>query len=125
MPLITLGLGFAVLFITPLLIVLLFSLGFGFLLGILLAAAYLLMLVLGGMTGVVYLSDVTLRRLFKKETAGKGVMVLTLIGAFILLALVQIIPLIGSLVVVLLTVMGIGALKYQFWQRYQASTSTS
>jgi hypothetical protein len=123
-PLITLGLGFAVLFITPLLILLLFSLGFGFLLGILLAAAYLLMVVLGGMTGVIYVSDVTLRRLFKKEAAGKGVMVLTLIGAFILLALVQIIPFIGSLVVFLLVVMGIGALKYQFWQRYQASTAS-
>ena len=117
-PLITLGLGFAVLFITPLLIVLLFSLGFGFLLGILLAAAYLLMVVLGGMTGVVYLSDVTLRRLFKKEAAGKGVMVLTLIGAFILLVLVQIIPFLGSLAVFLLIVMGIGALEYQFWQQY-------
>ena len=124
-PLITLGLGFAVLFITPLVVVLLFSLGVGYLLGIILAAAYLLMLVLGGMTGAIYLSDVTLRRLFKKEAAGKGVMVLTLIGAFILLALVQIIPFLGSLAVLLLTVMGIGALKYQFWQQYQATGSTS
>lgn len=123
-PLITLGLGFAVLFITPLLVMLLFSLGIGFLLGILLAAAYILIVVLGGMTGAIYLSDVTLRRLFKKETAGKGVMVLSLIGAFILLALVQIIPFLGSLAVFLLIVMGIGALEYQFWQRYQASRSS-
>ena len=124
-PLITLGLGFVVLLLTPLVIVLLLSTGVGILLGAVVAAAYIVMVVLGGMTGVIYVSDVTLRRLFNKETASKGVMVATLIGAFVLLGMVQIIPFIGSLVVLLLTVMGIGALKYQFWQQYQASTSSS
>jgi len=120
-PLITLGLGFVVLLLAPLVIVLLLSTGVGYLLGVVLAAAYLLMVIAGGMTGVIYVSDVTLRRLFNKEAASKGVMVATLIGAFVLLGLVQIIPFIGSLVVLLLTVMGIGALKYQFWQQYQSS----
>jgi len=124
-PLITLGLGFVLLLLAPLVIVLLLSTGVGYLLGVVLAAAYLLMVIAGGLTGVIYVSDVTLRRVFKKETASKGVMVATLIGAFVLLGLVQIIPFIGSLVVLLLTVMGIGALKYQFWQQYQASTSSS
>ena len=124
-PLITLGLGFVVLLLTPLVIVLLLSTGVGILLGAVVAAAYIVMVVLGGMTGVIYVSDVTLRRLFKKEAASKGVMVATLIGAFVLLGMVQIIPFIGSLVVLLLIVMGIGALKYQFWQQYQASTSSS
>ncbi len=117
-PLITLGLGFVVLLLAPLVIVLLLSTGVGYLLGVVLAAAYLLMVIAGGMTGVIYVSDVALRRLFNKEAASKGVMVATLIGAFVLLGLVQIIPFIGSLVVLLLTVMGIGALKYQFWQQY-------
>lgn len=120
-PLASLGLGFAVLILTPVVIVILFSLGVGFLLGILLLAAYLLMVVAGGLTGVIYVSDVALRRVFKKEAAGKGMMVLVLIGAFILLGLVQLIPFLGSLVVFVLTVMGIGALKYQFWQQYQAA----
>ena len=124
-PLITLGLGFVVLLLTPLVIVLLLSTGVGILLGAVVAAAYIVMVVLGGMTGVIYVSDVTLRRLFNKEAASKGVMVATLIGAFVLLGLVQIIPFIGSLVVLLLTVMGIGALKYQFWQQYQTSSSTA
>ena len=124
-PLITLGLGFVVLLLTPLVIVLLLSTGVGILLGAVVAAAYIVMVVLGGMTGVIYVSDVTLRRLFNKEAASKGVMVATLIGAFVLLGMVQIIPFIGSLVVLLLIVMGIGALKYQFWQQYQASTSSS
>jgi len=119
-PLASLGLGFAVLILTPVVILILFSLGVSFLLGILLAAAYLLMVVFGGLTGVVYVSDVVLRRLFKKESAGKGVVVLALVGAFIVLGLVQLIPLLGSLVVLLLMVMGIGALKYQFWQQYRA-----
>jgi cytoskeletal protein CcmA (bactofilin family) len=119
-PLISLGLGFLVLLVGPLVILLLFTLGVTFLLGILLAAAYFLMVVIGGLTGVIYVADVALRRLFKKEAAGKGVMVLTLIGAFIVLGLVQIIPLLGSLAVFLLAVLGIGALKYQFWQQYQA-----
>ena len=121
LPLASLGLGFAVLILTPVVIVILFSLGVTFMLGLLLLAAYLLMVVSGGLTGVVYVSDVTLRRLFKKESAGKGVMVLVLIGAFIVLGLVQLIPFLGSLVVFLLTVMGIGALKYQFWQQYNAT----
>jgi len=119
-PLASLGLGFLVLLVGPLVILLLFTLGITFLLGILLAAAYFLMVVIGGLTGVIYLSDVTLRRLFNKATPGKGLMVLTLIGAFIVLGLVQLIPLLGSLAVFLLTVLGIGALKYQFIQQYQA-----
>jgi hypothetical protein len=119
-PLPSLGLGFLVLIVGPLFIVLLFATGVGFLLGMLFAAAYLLMVVSGGLTGVIYLADVALVRLFKKEKAGKGVMVLTLIGAFILLGLIQLIPLLGSLAVFLLTVLGIGAIKYQFWQQYQA-----
>ena len=120
-PLQSLGLGFLVLLVGPLFIVLLFATGIGFLLGILMAAAYLLMVVTGGLTGVIYLADVALVRLFKKEQAGKGIMVLTLIGAFIVLGLVQLIPLLGSLAVFLLTVLGIGAIKYQFWQQYQAT----
>ena len=119
-PLASLGLGFLVLLVGPLVILLLFTLGITFLLGVLLAAAYFLMVVIGGLTGVIYLSDVTLRRLFNKASAGKGIMVLTLIGAFIVLGLVQLIPLLGSLAVFLLTVLGIGALKYQLWQQYQA-----
>lgn len=119
-PLPSLGLGFAVLFLGPLVIFLLFATGVGFLLGILFAAAYFLMVVTGGLTGVIYVSDVALRRLFKKEAVGKGLMVLTLIGVFLVLGLVQLIPLLGSLAVFLLTVLGIGALKYQFWQQYRA-----
>jgi cytoskeletal protein CcmA (bactofilin family) len=119
-PLVSLGLGFLVLLVGPLVILLLFTLGITFLLGILLAAAYFLMVVIGGLTGVIYLSDVTLRRLFNKATPGKGLMVLSLIGAFIVLGLVQLIPLLGSLAVFMLSVLGIGALKYQFIQLYQA-----
>lgn len=120
-PLASLGLGFAVLLLTPLVIVILFSLGISFLLGLLLAAAYLLMVVTGGLTGVVYVTDVALRRILKKESAGKGITVLILIVAFILLGLVQLIPLLGSLLVFVLTVMGIGALKYRLWQQYTAA----
>jgi hypothetical protein len=39
----------------------------------------------------------------------------------VVLGLVQLIPLLGSLVVFVLMVMGIGALKYQFWQQYRAA----
>ena len=116
----SLGLGFVVLFMGPIAIFLLLASGVGILLGMMLLAAYFLMLVTGGLTGVIYVADVALRRLFKQEKAGKGITVLTLIGAFIVLGLVQLIPLLGSLAVFLLTVWGIGALKYQFWQQYQA-----
>jgi len=120
-PLPSLGLGFLVLLLTPLLIIVLFSVGVGFLLGILLAAAYLLVVVSGGLTSAIYVSDVALRQLFKKPEPGKGVMVLVLLAAFVLFALVQLIPLLGSLAVFVLSVMGIGALQYQFWQQYKAT----
>jgi hypothetical protein len=120
-PLPSLGLGFMVLLLTPLLVIVLFSVGVGFLLGILLAAVYLLMVVSGGLTGVIYVSDVALCRLFKKSEAGKGVTVLVLLGAFVVFALVQLIPLLGSIVVFVLSVMGIGAMQYQFWQQYKAT----
>ena len=45
-------------------------------------------------------------------------LVLTIIGAFVVLVLVQLIPFLGSLATFLLTVMGIGALKYQFMKQY-------
>ena len=122
-PLPSLGLGFAVLILGPLVIVMLLASGVGILLGLVLAAAYFVMLVIGGLTGVIYVADMALRRLFNKATAGKGVMVLSLIGAFIVLGLVQLIPFLGSLAVFLLTILGIGALKYQFWQQYQAQSA--
>ena len=82
-------------------------------------AAVLSLLIAGGLTGVIYISDVAQRRLFKQETVGKGRMVLTIIGAFVVLVFVQLIPFLGSLAVFLLTVMGVGALKYQFMKQYQ------
>lgn len=119
-PLASLGLGLAVLVVTPVLIGLLFSTGFGFLLGIVLIAAYLLMLIVGGMTGVIYVSDVGLRKIFNKDTVTKGLMIFTLIVTFLVLGIVQLIPVLGCLLVFLLLIMGVGALNQQLWQRYQA-----
>ena len=118
--LVCLGMGFAVLILTPVVIGILFFIGVGYLLGLMLMAAYLLMIVIGGITGVVYVSDVALRRLFDKAEAGKGLKLVALTGAFVVLGLVQFIPLLGGLVVLMITVLGIGALKYQLWIQYKA-----
>jgi cytoskeletal protein CcmA (bactofilin family) len=120
-PWVSLGFGLAVLAGGPLVIVLLFSTGIGALLALLLLAAYLIMLLAGYITGAYYVADAGLRKL-NKDNAGKTGRITAIILSLLLLSLINIIPLIGSLLNWLVLIAGMGALKHEMVRAYLASS---
>jgi cytoskeletal protein CcmA (bactofilin family) len=105
----SLGYGLAVFAGVPVIFVLLFSTGFGFLLALLLLAAYLIMLLTGYIAGAYFVTDVGLRKL-NKDKVGKTARIVSLALAIALLSIVNIIPVLGSLVNWLVLLAGVGAL---------------
>ncbi len=122
-PLLSLALGVAVLFATPFVVLLLLVTVLGVLIALPLLAWYLLTLLGGFLTGVLYVGDVGLRLLGKAESGGKGWRVLSILLALIVIVLVQIIPVLGGLAVFVLFVLGLGALHLQVWRRYSETGS--
>ncbi|MGB5261857.1 MAG: polymer-forming cytoskeletal protein [Gammaproteobacteria bacterium] len=116
-PFTTLGVGVAFLFATPFVILLLFVTVVGMLVAMPLFAWYLLSLLGGFLTGVIYVGDAGLR-LAGKADAGKGMRVLSIVIALLALVLIQIIPVLGTLAMFALFLLGLGALQLQTWRRY-------
>ncbi|MDH3526919.1 MAG: hypothetical protein OEN52_10460 [Gammaproteobacteria bacterium] len=117
-PLNALGVGVAILFATPFVILLLFATLIGVLVALPLFAYYLVSLLGGLVTGVLYVGDAGLRLLGKAETAAKGLRVLSIMVALVALVLIQIIPVVGALAMLVLFVLGLGALQLQIWRSY-------
>lgn len=118
-PWISLGFGLAVFAGGPVIIVLLFSTGIGFLLALLLLATYLLILLSGYFAGAYFVAETGLRKL-NKINAATLVRVVSLGLTMILLTFINIIPLLGSLINWLVMLAGIGALKQQLVTAYIA-----
>jgi cytoskeletal protein CcmA (bactofilin family) len=117
-PFSALGAGVAVLFATPFVILLLFVTLIGVLVALPLLAYYLVSLLGGLLTGVIYVGDAGLRLMGKAGSAAKGMRVLSIVVALVALLLIQIIPVFGALVVFVLFVFGLGALQLQIWRTY-------
>jgi cytoskeletal protein CcmA (bactofilin family) len=116
-PFSALGVGVAFLFATPFVILLLFVTVIGMLVALPLFAWYLLSLLGGFLTAVIYVGDAGLR-LAGKAGAGKGMRVLSIVLALLALVLMQIIPVLGALAMLVLFLLGLGALQLQTWRRY-------
>ena len=116
----SLGFGLAVFAGAPVVITILFSTGVGVGLALLLLAAYLIMLLLGYLTGAFFVGAAGLRLLGKKSP-GKAAHVVALCVALLVLIIVQLIPLLGILIFWLVLLAGIGALKRQMFLAYQGS----
>ena len=116
----SLGYGLAVLAGGPLVMILLFSTGIGALLALLLLAAYLIMLLVGYITGAYFVADAGLRKL-NKDKAGKTVRISAIALSLLTLSLINIIPLIGGFVNWLILIAGMGALKHEMVRVYLAS----
>ena len=99
-------------------IILLFSLAVGAWLALLLLAAYLMMLLLGYFTGALFIGETGLRLIGKPEPT-RTLRAFGLCVAILLLAIVNAIPLIGSLIFWLVLLGGIGALKRQMYLAYK------
>lgn len=117
-PLTALGVGIAVLFAMPFVILLLFATLIGALVALPLLALYLVSLLGGLLTGVIFVGDAGLRLTGLAGSAAKGLRVLSIVVALVVLLLIQIIPVLGALAVFALFVFGYGALQHQVWRRY-------
>ncbi len=117
-PFTALGLGVAFLFSVPFVILLLIVTLIGVLLALPLLAWYLVSLLGGFLTGVIFVGDAGLRLLGKAGSATRGLRVLFIVLALLALVLIQFIPVFGGLAVLVLFLLGLGALQLQAWRSY-------
>lgn len=118
-PFTALGLGVAFLFATPFVILLLIATLVGVLVALPLLAWYLVSLLGGMLTGVIFVGNTGLRLLLGKAgTQTRGLRVLSIVVALVAIVLIQIIPAVGGLAVLALFLLGLGALQLQAWRRY-------
>ncbi|MFQ5937096.1 MAG: polymer-forming cytoskeletal protein [Acidiferrobacterales bacterium] len=114
----SLGLGLAVLVAGPIVAILLMVTIIGIPLAIILIALYVVFLIAGYLTGVLYVSDVGLRWALDSPRPSTGVRVVSIIAGVLALGIVGLIPLIGGLVALLVLLVGLGALKLQTVHAY-------
>lgn len=117
----SLALGFALLVAVPFVILLLLITLIGHQLALVLLALYLVSLLLGFLTGVLYIANTGLRLFGKREAIAKWLRSLSIVVALIVLGIVAAIPLLGALVIFLLLLFGLGALNLKTWRVYQAA----
>ena len=115
----SLGFGLAVFAATPVAIVILLSTGVGIWLALTLLAAYLIMLLLGYLTGVLFIGEAGLRLIGKKESS-KTWRAIAFSAAQLLLIIVSLVPLLGGLIFWLVWLAGLGALKRQLHLTYRS-----
>ena len=114
-----LGLGFAVLASGPLVVILLLVSVVGLWLGLITLVVYFILLLLGYLTGVLFVADAGLQRLRPQEPPTKGRMIGALAATLVVLALLRLLPVIGGLVAFALLLFGLGALTRALWRRYR------
>lgn len=112
-----LGLGLAVFASTPVVIGMLFFTVIGWLPAIVLGALYLILLLAGFLTGTFYVGDRGwgLRRRGEVSRAGR---LWSFVAALILIVLVGLVPLLGALVLFVLTLLGVGVLTLGLYRAY-------
>ncbi|MFL6621899.1 MAG: hypothetical protein ACJ8NR_04710 [Sulfurifustis sp.] len=114
----SLGLGFALLATTPLVIALLFATIFGLWLALVALLLYFILLFIGFLAGVLYVGEAGLVLLGKTADAPMGWHVLAIIIAFAVLWVARHIPVLGGVFVFALLVLGLGALVLYLARRY-------
>jgi cytoskeletal protein CcmA (bactofilin family) len=117
-PWLSLGVGFAVFAGVPLLSVILFSTAIGVWLALMLLAIYLVMLLAGYFTGALFVGNAGLDML-KKTEVSKALRAIALAIAIFALAVINLVPLLGSLVNWAVLLAGVGALSRQLYQAYR------
>jgi cytoskeletal protein CcmA (bactofilin family) len=115
----SLGVGLAVFAGLPVLMVILFSTLVGIWLALLLLAVYLVILFTGYLAGAMFVADTGLSRLGKTEVS-KVLRAVSLAIALLVLIIVNLIPLVGSLINWAVLLAGIGALSRQLYSQYKA-----
>ncbi|GJM05898.1 MAG: hypothetical protein DHS20C09_18940 [marine bacterium B5-7] len=108
------GLGLALFAAIPVLSIILLSTGVGWLLALLLMTVYSLLLLLGFLTGVLFLSETMMRCLRKgREVSKLGISLAFVLTSFVIM-IVGLIPLLGALLLLLL--LGVGGVTLQLYR---------
>ena len=79
------------------------------------------LLLLGYLTGILFLADTGLRRLRKKKPSTRGWTIAAIAVTLVVLTLLRLIPVIGGLAVFALLLFGLGALSHALWRVYNDS----
>ena len=117
-PWLSIGVGLAVFAGVPLLSVILFSTAIGVWLALMLLAIYLVMLLAGYFTGALFVGNAGLDML-KKTEVSKALRAVALAIAIFALAVIILVPLLGSLVNWSVLRAGVAALSRQLYQAYR------
>jgi cytoskeletal protein CcmA (bactofilin family) len=120
----SLGFGLVVLLVIPFIAIFSMSIVIGLWLGLPLLALYFVALVIGSMLGMVQLGD-WLARLVRWEISSRGRRVVSIIVAFILLGIVQLIPFLGGLATFIILLLGLGAGTIVLFRNYLASSPST
>ena len=116
----SLAMGLALFAATPVVIVLLFVSGIGALFGVLLVLVYLLMLLLGGLSGVILMGRLGVLRLRDERSPGLGTMWAAIGIVALVLAILYIWSPLGGIVSFILMLLGLGAISLDTWRRVRA-----
>ncbi len=117
-PWISLAVGLAVFAGAPVLMIILFSTAIGVWLGLMLLAVYLVLLAVGYFAGAMFVGNAGLDMLHRTEVS-KTLRAVALAVAIFVLAVVNLVPLLGGLVNWLVLLAGIGALSRQLYLAYR------
>ncbi len=115
----SLGIGLAVFTCVPVLMIILFSTAIGVWLALMLLALYLVLLPAGYFVGAMFVGNAGLDRLHKTDVS-KRLRAMALAVAIFVLAVINLAPLLGSLVNWLVLLAGVGALSRQLYTAYRA-----
>jgi len=110
------AIGLAVLFLTPVIIVLLFITGIGAVLALLLMALYLAALASAALIGAYAVTDLAFI-LARRRQSGHGVRAAGLVVVVFAVGLLQEVPLLGGLLLFLLVLWGVGAIAWLVFVR--------
>jgi hypothetical protein len=112
-----LGLGLAVFAATPVVVSVLFVTVIGWLPATVIGALYLILLLAGFLTAVFYIGDLGWRRLGRGEASRAG-RLWSFVVALIVTALLGLVPLLGTLLLFALMLLGVGVLKLGLYRAY-------
>ncbi len=117
----SLAVGFAVLVATPAAVAVLVATLLGAPLGVALAAIYVVTLIVGLLVGVTWVGA-PVTRLFRHDPSPGRVMLSVLIGLLVMAAL-QVVPVVGAAILLLLMILGIGGGMVHTYRVYSAQAS--
>jgi hypothetical protein len=119
-PLKSLGLGSAILFAAPPIIIILFVSVIGIPVALVLLATYAILLLIGYLTMAAFIGDRIARLARKSAELTTGWRIASMALALILLTLVGAIPFLGGFVILIALLFGLGAFVLQLFQRYRS-----